>query len=614
MELVKLFLIISLGIPNTNGGPSPKFTWPLCDKSLGFEVIEKHDGIYPTSTDCFEYHNGPQFTSTTTTRALHFNGWSASSYVELSIPSGFIPETEFGISLYIYPEELRGTLLYYKADSTAASDVTDVMLSVESDGKLHFELKDSSGTSLSSISHGPVSIDSWTLVQFGYSQENSKTYLNVGGSSAQNAGSGQFKTGGTMYFGRRNDATEPYHGSVTCVLMFDKAADFPTTSETNDYCEDPEEWASRPPITPDCHYPPTHSPPPQIITEAVTTQDAPTTQISTETPTTQGIPAPTTQITTDVMTTLSQSTPVHLWPLDDKALTQEVISQQPPYSSALSLCPRIQRNNSVFPFPSLYFDGASISYIRTNLNQTFLQRNFTIGLFLCLDERDSGTVLYVNDNQVSGTSRLKIQTNWNNVTVTTSNIDGAICGEVLGTNLEIRQWNTLIVTRNTATGTLQLNINDVTSSTNDNCATGDTSQPSEIYIGTDTWKEDSFRGYLRCLTIFDDVVDSPDLAGVCQATTVTAYSAPAPPCPARSVETGVYFRKSATNKKPNDGVIYSTVEGNKKRCGGLCSTFSLCRSFVFELQTGTCHLYDYVTKQGLVEAPGYSYYTIVDRT
>ncbi|KAK6186519.1 hypothetical protein SNE40_008544 [Patella caerulea] len=605
MELVKLFLIISLGIPCTNSGTSPKLTWPLCDKSFGYEVIEKRNGVYPTYTDCFEYHDGPQFTSTTT-KALHFNGWSASSYVELSIPSDLIPEKEFGISLYIYPEELRGTILYYKADSASVSDITCVMLRMESDGKLHLELKDSSGNISSSILHGSVSIDSWTLVQFGYSRGKSKTYLTVDGSSAQNAGSGRFQTGGTMYFGRRSDTTDPYHGSVTCVLMFDKAVDFPTISETNEYCKKPGDWASSPPNTPECLHPPTHGPPPQTTTEATTTKDTFTTQISTEATTTQDIPVPTTQITT-------QSNPIHLWPLDDKALAYEVISQQSPDSSALSLCPRVQKNNSVFPFSSIYFDGASISYIRTNLNQTFLQRSFTIGLFLCLEERDSGTVLYVNDNQVSGISRLKIQTYWNNVTVTTSNTDGTICGEVLGTNLEIRQWNTLIVTRDTASGTLELIVNNVTSSTDDNCPTGDTSQPCEMYIGTDTMKEESFRGYLRCLTIFDDVVDSPDLAGVCQDTKVTAYSAPAPPCPARSVEKGVYFRKSVTNKKPNGGVIYSTVGSKKKRCGGLCSTFSLCRSFVFDWTTDTCHLYDFVTARGLVEAPGSSYYTIVDR-
>ncbi|ESO82832.1 hypothetical protein LOTGIDRAFT_155867 [Lottia gigantea] len=582
---------------------SPKLKWPLCHLSFSYETINANDGIFPKLSDCFEVEDSDStlFTNAATWKGLFYNG---STFSQVNIPSGNLKNTQFAFSIFINPLVLNGCVLQYIAGTTSNSDVTEIDLCFVSDD-LKCIIKSSNGNNLGEVNGGSLTVDSWSLVQFGFHGGDTLVIRVNGGSvTPVSISSVNFRDYGTLTVGNSYDGSQGFIGTLTCLMAFDDALLFQTRLESEEECEDTGNWGKKPYddfTPPKCILQPSY-PGAATTTTATTTTAATTTTTETT--------------TTSVSSTQAFSTAslLYAWPLDNKSYGYETFRNIPPSVSDLSSCPRIECNNTVFPFPAMLFDGAAGSHIKTLINQTIFVKSFTIGFFFYPEFAPSGTVLHIIDQvTVSGLNELRIDVNMCNLTITVKKSASAVCAMLTSNMTKISEWNILIVTRNENTQMISIILNNESITIHDNCSSSHSPRSSEIYIGRTSASFTSFRGYMRCLAIFDDVVN-PDLQQICNSAPITSFNALDIECEVTTMN-WIYFRKVNALMRPDVGKaeIKRMEAMQLKSCAVNCLNSRFCRSFVFDIAQKLCFLYDFVTRNGLVENNSGNYYIVINK-
>ncbi|XP_070206527.1 uncharacterized protein [Littorina saxatilis] len=299
----------------------------------------------------------------------------------------------------------------------------------------------------------------------------------------------------------------------------------------------------------------------------------------------------------------------------------------------VSSCLRVDDSEPSLARPHLKFDGSLMSNLVMAVNTSVFAGDFTVVLFVKAEQPVEG-VLFVYTASDPDTTRLSsIQVAFNansslDVSLWSSSdgvTTGTLCSHLVvhGVFTNKTPWSKLVIQKNLSTRELQVSVDDLVWTTDYDCYDGSVQgSHGRLSIGgRDDGKGGAgFRGSLRCLMIFESVLDEV-LMGSSQLETMCeqyggAVSSDIPECEADADTRKHGFTLVMRDAHPAASAhppIKSAETLSLVRCAEACMQAIRCKSFVITtglMSRKECQFYDYVTKFNIVTSSGKNYYEI----
>ncbi|ESO90779.1 hypothetical protein LOTGIDRAFT_233580 [Lottia gigantea] len=535
----------------------PKYLYPLGGKSFTYDVINNQDGIKPKSTHCFTVGpNHPQLSFS----AMYFDR-NVNKYADVRIPSDN-SISSIGFTVFFNALDPSGYLFHYRSDNQGNIDfITEMYVKIDN-GQVISKI-DTSGDKAGPLqfpvgANGPhtISLNTWIMISFTNFAVNGTTYLFIDTLVEQVTHTFKFslKTPGTLRFGASLPSPfNTFHGFMTCGAIYNVASGFDNVTEILQYCSE-KNWPNSPP-KPTCQN--------WYVTVSVH----------------------------------------HLFPLDDVAWTSDVHLM---LHNNNNKCLRPGKTHPSFDHRGLRFDGSSYSSFKLTINSSDLTGDFSLMTYIYFQNYSSGKIIQILSS--SGNTVLELIHTGTGVYFEAFTTSSSCALSNITTNINFNSWILLGILRET--NQLLVSIDDNIFHIPDTCGSFGLSDNAYIEIGNSERGSIGFRGSMRCLVLFNELLDTnvgSTMNHFCTAAQSDAVTNVINNCDVQPLSERKYLLLRHNVKPVN--TFQQLSSGNFRSlpaCAAHCFTLAFCRSFTYT--DGYCVYYDEITDAGLIPSPGSRFY------
>ncbi|ESO83116.1 hypothetical protein LOTGIDRAFT_176963, partial [Lottia gigantea] len=191
----------------------------------------------------------------------------------------------------------------------------------------------------------------------------------------------------------------------------------------------------------------------------------------------------------------------HLFPLDDVAWTSDVHLM---LHNNNNKCLRSGKTHPSFDHRGLRFDGSSYSSLKLTINSSDLTGDFSLMTYIYFQNYSSGKIIQILSS--SGNTVLELIHTGTGVYFEAFTTSSSCALSHITTNINFNSWILLGILRET--NQLLVSIDDSIFHIPDTCGSFGLSGNAYIEIGNSERGSIGFRGSMRCLVLFNELLDT----------------------------------------------------------------------------------------------------------